>query len=84
MNFSYKSKKRREIFKKRNQYANRSHKVPNCHLLYLAGVFFFFFFYNFLLLLLLYFFYLKYNYHLYRNTNWVVYNRYPLINDKEG
>ena len=51
MNFSYKSKKRREIFKKRNQYANRSHKVPNCHLLYLAGVFFF----NFFLLLLNFF-----------------------------
>ena len=82
MNFSYKSKKRREIFKKRNQYANRSHKVPNCHLLYLAGVFFLFFFLFFLLLLK--FFNLKYNYHLYRNTNWVVYNRYPLINDKEG
>ena len=78
MNFSYKSKKPREIFKKRNQYANRSHKVPNCHLLYLAGVFFLKF------IIIIIFFYLKYNYHLYRNTNWVVYNRYPLINDKEG
>ena len=43
-----------------------------------------FFFFKFIIIIIIIFFYLKYNYHLYRNTNWVVYNRYPLINDKEG